>query len=117
MRNAAIIIQKHFRGHRVRMAFKKEDTAQQQELLPERLLDSDLGAKIKEARQKVKEAQQNASEDMKLGNRTAFALDYLYKNKDMAYLIQAILDLGNYVVKILKHLAEFKVFIVIFEKY
>ena len=43
----------------------------------------------------MEEANRKATEDKKLCNRTAFAIDYLYKFKDMSHLIKALIDLGN----------------------
>ena len=58
-------------------------------------VDEEFGKKIEEVRQKVKVAQENATEDKKLCNRTSFALDFLYTSKDMAQLIQILKDIGK----------------------
>ncbi len=57
-------------------------------------MSEELGKRVEEAREKVKIATENVTEDAKLGNRTNFALDYLYSFKDMAQLIKALEDLG-----------------------
>lgn len=64
-------------------------------LLPDYEVNEELGKKIEQARQKVQIANQNATEDKKLGNRTAFALDCLYTSRDMAQLLQILNDLGK----------------------
>ena len=59
-------------------------------------VSEELGRRIGEVREKVKKAGENATEDKKLGNRTNFALDYLYSYRDMAQLIKAVQDLGKF---------------------
>ena len=59
-------------------------------------VSEEFGRRIGEVREKVKKAGENATEDKKLGNRTNFALDYLYSYRDMAQLIKAVQDLGKY---------------------
>ena len=58
-------------------------------------VSEELGKRIEEVREKVKKANENVTEDKKLGNRTDFALDYLYSFRDMGQLIQAVQDLGK----------------------
>ena len=58
-------------------------------------VSEELGKRVEEAREKVKIAAENVTEEAKLGNRTNFALDYLYSYRDMAQLIKALQDLGN----------------------
>ena len=58
-------------------------------------VSEELGKRIEEVREKVKKANENVTEDKKLGNRTDFALDYLYCFRDMGQLIQAVQDLGK----------------------
>ena len=58
-------------------------------------VSEELGKRIEEVREKVKKANENVTEDKKLGNRTNFALDYLYCFRDMGQLIQAVQDLGK----------------------
>ena len=41
------------------------------------------------------------TEEKKLGNRTNFALDYLYSFRDMGQLIQAVQDLGTYYILVI----------------
>ena len=48
------------------------------------------------ARKKVEEATANATEEKKLCNRTACALDYLLKYKQLAYILEAVMNLGQY---------------------
>ena len=60
------------------MALKKEAIAKQ----------------LAEVQRRVSEAHRNATEEQKLCNRTAFALDYLYTYKDMAMLIEALNNLN-----------------------
>lgn len=86
---SALTIQKHWRSLLSRRALQKKLEEQG---------SKELGEKIQEARLKVKEAKENASEDKKLCNRTSFALDFLYRGRDMAYVIKALTDLGNTVI-------------------
>ncbi len=58
-------------------------------------LHLDVAEKIEEVRRKVKVANENASEEMKLGNRAVAALHYLYNMRDMAQLIKFLWDLGK----------------------
>jgi hypothetical protein len=53
-----------------------------------------MARRLAEVRQKVDEATRNATEDKRLGNRTAGAIESLFKYKDMAQLIKALTDLG-----------------------
>lgn len=73
-----LCFQSYWRGYKARKALKAE-AAQQ----------------LAEVRKRVDEANRMATEDKKLCNRTAFAIDYLYKLKDMADLIKAMKDLGE----------------------
>ena len=59
-------------------------------------MSEEFGKRIEEVREKVKKANENVTEEKKLGNRTNFALDYLYSFRDMGQLIQAVQDLGTY---------------------
>ena len=59
-------------------------------------VSEELGKRIEEVREKVKRANENVTEDKKLCNRTNFALDYLYRFRDMGQLIQAVQDLGKF---------------------
>jgi len=72
-RKAALTIQSFWRGHCQRLAIRKA-----------------WGKRIADVQNRLSEAHKNATEDKKLCNRTAFALDFLYKMKDMAYLIEAV---------------------------
>ena len=58
-------------------------------------MKAEAAKRLAEVRKRVDEANRKATEDKKLCNRTAFAIDYLYKLKDMAYLIKAMNDLGE----------------------
>lgn len=58
-------------------------------------LKAESAKRLAEVRKRVDEANRKATEDKKLCNRTAFAIDYLYRQKDMAYLIKAMNDLGQ----------------------
>ena len=91
MKLAANVIQKHWKGYKVRRALKSP----QKEFLPNIRVEvnEDFCAKVDEVRQKVLEAEENASDDKKLCNRTAYALDYLYDSKDMSDLLKFIHDL------------------------
>ncbi|TRY62673.1 hypothetical protein TCAL_08689 [Tigriopus californicus] len=93
IRRAVVLIQRVYRGHRVREAFKVTCKVKQEVLLPNYDVNEELGKKIEQARQKVQTANQNATEDKKLGNRTALALDCLYTSRDMAQLLQILNDL------------------------
>lgn len=57
-------------------------------------LKAEASKRLAEVRLRVEEANKRATEEKKLCNRTAFAIDYLYKLKDMANLIKALNDLG-----------------------
>jgi hypothetical protein len=59
------------------------------------IVSEELGKRVEAAREKVKIAAENVTEEAKLCNRTNFALDYLYRLKDMAQLIKALQDLGK----------------------
>merc|ERR1712232_1160672 len=48
-----------------------------------------MGKIIKEARRKVIKANENATEDMKLCNRTSSALEWLLTSKNLAHILQA----------------------------
>jgi len=99
--NAAITIQKYWRGHVVRLGFRLaalQPIVSQVNPPPalqvvEVTVSEELGKRIEEVREKVKKANENVTEDKKLGNRTNFALDYLYCFRDMGQLIQAVQDL------------------------
>ena len=52
--------------------------------------------RIKEIRDRIRNAQINAIEENKLYRRTISALNFLYTSKDMAYLIKVIRDLGKF---------------------
>ena len=58
-------------------------------------MTSDLAQRVEAARANVRRACANATESDKLCNRTATALDHLYKIKDMAQLIRVLRDLGK----------------------
>ena len=71
------LFQAHWRGYRFRKGVKEEQAR-----------------RLAEVRAKMSEAAKNATEAKKLCNRTAFALEFLYKSKDMSCLIGALTDLG-----------------------
>ena len=77
-KRAATLIKAAWKGYKLRMALKKEAIAKQLAVVQRR----------------VSEAHRNATEDQKLCNRTAFALDYLYTYKDMARLIESLNNLN-----------------------
>ena len=77
-RRAATLIKATWRSFKVRQVLKKAVIAKQLEIVQRR----------------VSEAHKNATEDKKLCNRTAFALDYLFTYKDMAMLIEALTNLN-----------------------
>ena len=77
-KRAATLIKAAWKGYKLRMALKKEAIAKQLAVVQRR----------------VSEAHKNATEDQKLCNRTAFALDYLYTYKDMARLIESLNNLN-----------------------
>ena len=77
-RRAATLIKATWRGYKARMALKKAVIAK----------------KLEEVQRKVSEAHKNATEDKKLCNRTAFALDHLFTYKDMSMLIEALNNLN-----------------------
>ena len=77
-KRAATLIKAAWKGYKLRMALKKEAIAKQLAVVQRR----------------VSEAHKNATEDQKLCNRTAFALDYLYTYKDMAMLIKSLNNLN-----------------------
>ena len=78
-RGAALKIQAFWRGHKQRLAIREA-----------------WGKKIQEVQNRLSLAHKNATEDKKLCNRTSFALDYLYKMRDMSYLIEAVNSLGKF---------------------
>ncbi|XP_050415465.2 abnormal spindle-like microcephaly-associated protein homolog [Patella vulgata] len=49
--------------------------------------------KMAEMRKRINKANDSACEENKLGNRTASALDYLLKYKDMSYILEAVMHL------------------------
>ena len=53
-----------------------------------------IAKQLEVVQRRVSEAHKNATEDKKLCNRTAFALDYLFTYKDMAMLIEALNNLN-----------------------
>ena len=71
---AATVIKAAWRGYKARTALKKAVIAK----------------KLSEVQRRVSEAHKNATEDKKLCNRTAFALDNLLNYKDMGMLIEAL---------------------------
>ena len=75
-------IQALWRGQKARKVLKEE-------------AEAEMAKKIEEMQSRVSEAHKNATEDKKLCNRTAFALEYLFNSKDIALLIQALSDLGK----------------------
>ena len=77
-RRAATLIKASWRSFKVRQIMKKAVIAKQLEIVQRR----------------VSEAHKNATEEKKLCNRTAFALDYLFTYKDMAMLIEALTNLN-----------------------
>eukprot|EP00095_Tigriopus_kingsejongensis_P001740 maker-scaffold1923_size24897-snap-gene-0.7 protein:Tk01740 transcript:maker-scaffold1923_size24897-snap-gene-0.7-mRNA-1 annotation:"abnormal spindle-like microcephaly-associated protein homolog" len=93
IRRAVTVIQKHYRGYQVRTAFKSDCKIKQTALLPDFPINEELSKKIEEVRQKVFIANENATEDKKLGNRTALALDRLYRSRDIAHLLMILKDL------------------------
>ena len=77
-KRAATTIKAAWRGRKARMTLKKAVIAKQLEVV----------------QRKVSEAHKNATEDQKLCNRTAFALDYLFTYNDMSRLIEALNNLN-----------------------
>merc|ERR1711956_116837 len=53
-----------------------------------------IAKKLAEVQRRVSEAHKNVTEDKKLCNRTAYALDYLFTYKDMGMLILALNNLN-----------------------
>ena len=95
LRMSALTIQKHWKGYKVRKALKWPKLLPQQDFLNDVRVEvnPDFCSKVDEVRQKVLLAEENASDDKKLCNRTAFALDFLYDTKDMSDLLKFIHDL------------------------
>ena len=75
---AATVIKAAWRGYKARKALKK----------------AVIAIKLAEVQRRVSEALKNVTEDKKLCNRTAFALDYLFKYVDMGMLIEALNNLN-----------------------
>jgi hypothetical protein len=75
---AATLIKAAWRGYKARKALESAQNA----------------AQLQEVQRKVTEAQKNATEEAKLCNRTSFALDNLFKYKDMGMLIEALNNLN-----------------------
>ena len=53
--------------------------------------------KIRAARRRIEEATENATDDKKLCNRTRSALDYLLQCKQLALVLEAVMNLGMHV--------------------
>lgn len=51
--------------------------------------------KIAAARKRLHEANQAATDDKKLGNRTSSALDFLLNYKQLSYILDALMHLGR----------------------
>ena len=75
---AATLIKAAWRGYKARLALK----------------DLVIAKKLAEVQRRVSEAHKNVTEDKKLCNRTAYALDYLFTYKDMGMLILALNNLN-----------------------
>ena len=90
-KKAAVSIQSLWRGYKTRKLIRLE-------------AEAEMAKKIAEMQRRVSEAAKNATDDKKLCNRTAFALDYLLNSKDMAMLIQALTNLGKWFVYIFCYL-------------
>ena len=73
-KRAATIIKASWRGRKARMALKK----------------AVIAIKLEVVQRRVSEAHKNATEEQKLCNRTAFALDYLFTYTDVSKLIEAL---------------------------
>ena len=52
------------------------------------------GKKIREVRRRLRLAHQTATDDMKLGNRTTFALEYLLQYRQLSAILEALTHLG-----------------------
>ena len=70
-KKAATTIQAAWRGYKARLALK----------------DLVIAKKLAEVQRRVSEAHKNVTEEKKLCNRTAYALEYLFGYKDMGTLI------------------------------
>ena len=75
---AATLIKAAWRGYKARLALK----------------DLVIAKKLAEVQRRVSEAHKNVTEEKKLCNRTAYALDYLFTYKDMGMLILALNNLN-----------------------
>ena len=75
---AATRIKAAWRGYKARLALK----------------DLVIAKKLAEVQRRVSEAHKNVTEDKKLCNRTAYALDYLFTYKDMGMLILSLNNLN-----------------------
>lgn len=51
------------------------------------------------ARKRVEDINRSATEEKTLGYRTSSALDYIFKDKDLAYILEALTHLGEYKLK------------------
>merc|ERR1719189_2816066 len=78
LQRCATMIKAFWRGYKARLAMKKLVIAKQ----------------LAEVQRRVSEAHKNVTEDKKLCNRTAYALDYLFTFKDMGQLIIALEELN-----------------------
>ena len=54
--------------------------------------------KVNEARRRCREAKENATEEKRLCNRTTSALDKLLSYKQLALVLEAVSNLGKYMV-------------------
>lgn len=54
-----------------------------------------IGKKIEKIRKRVEEANRSATEEKKLGNRMASALDYLLKFKQLSHILEVLIHLGK----------------------
>jgi hypothetical protein len=54
-----------------------------------------IGKKIEVIRKRVEKANKSATEENKLGNRMASALDYLLRYKQLSHILEVLIHLGK----------------------